>query len=148
MTPRKELFTKVKEELLKIPELELIELQRKQFSSGKDNYPDFYTVALIEIKSITWTAMVQQKQEGKCTIDIHFYCKDGWVNPDLIEIDIVDKIVEKLQGLHGDQFTPLHHSLEEPGNETEEIMSYKLSFETSMYMSDTKYTYKKIKLTM
>ncbi|CAD0004434.1 MULTISPECIES: hypothetical protein [Flavobacterium] len=150
MTPRKELFIKVKEELANIPELELIDLQRQQFGNGKENYPAYYTAALIEIRSITWTLMVEQKQEGKCVVAVTFYCKDGWMehfyssDPEnaLIEIDILDKIVEQLQNFQGEQFKPLNHVNEEPGEKGEEIMSYTLLFETSIYRSvNSKYTY-------
>ena len=157
MTPRKELFITIKEALAKIPELELIDLQRKQFANGKDNYPSYFTTALIEIKSITWAMMVEQKQEGKCTLDVTFYCKDGWMDqynntadPEhgLLEIDIIDKIVEILQGVQGEQFKPLNLINEEPVEEGEEIMSYKLSFETSIYRNiNSKYTLKKLKIT-
>lgn len=157
MTPRKELFIKVKEELAKLPELELVDLQRKQFANGKDNYPSYYTAALIEIRSITWAMMVEQRQEGKCTLDVTFYCKDGWMDQHdntsdpqhgLIEIDIIDNIIEKLQGFQGDQFKPLNHIYEEPVEEGEEIMSYRLSFETSIYrLINPKYTYQKLKIT-
>lgn len=157
MTPRKELFIKVKEKLKEIPELELIDLQRKQFTNEKENYPSYYTAALIEIRSITWAMMVEQKQEGKCTLDVTFYCKDGWMDqhdstsdPEhgLIEIDIIDNIIEKLQGIQGEQFKPLNHVFEEPVEEGEEIMSYKLSFETSLYrFINPKYTYQKLKIT-
>nr|WP_294922178.1 hypothetical protein [uncultured Flavobacterium sp.] len=158
MTPRKELFIKIKEELATLPVLELIDLQRKQFSNGKENYPSYFTAALIEIRSITWAMMVEQKQEGKCVVDVTFYCKDGWMDqfnntadPEhgLIEIDVIDNIVETLQGLQGTQFKPLNHIYEEPVEEAEEIMSYRLSFETMIYRSvNPKYTYKKLKMTM
>lgn len=157
MTPRKELFIKVKEQLATLPVLELIDLQRKQFTNPKENYPSYFTAALIEIRSITWAMMVEQKQEGKCILDVTFYCKDGWMDqhnnttdPEhgLIEIDVIDDIVEKLQGFQGDQFKPLNHIYEEPVEEGEEIMSYRLSFETSIYRTiNQKYTYKKLKIT-
>jgi hypothetical protein len=157
MTPRKELFIKVKERLATLPQLELVDLQRKQFNNGKENYPSYFTAVLIEIRSITWAMMVEQKQEGNCTLDVTFYCKDGWMeqynntsDPEhgLIEIDLIDKIVEKLQGFQGDQFKPLNLINEEPVEEGEEIMSYKLSFETMIYrLVNSKYTYKKLKIT-
>lgn len=39
MTPRKEIFIKVRDALKLIPELELIDLYRKQFEGDKENYP-------------------------------------------------------------------------------------------------------------
>lgn len=158
MTPRKEIFIKTKEALSEISQLEMVDLQRKQFSQPKDNWPSYFTAALIEIRAINWTTMVEQKQEGKVTIDVTFYCKDGFsdfhkgtTDPEhgLVEIDIIDNIVEQLQGLKGETFKPLNLSNEEAVDEAEEIMSYRLSFETSIYRSiNSKYTYKKLKITL
>ncbi|WP_264520379.1 hypothetical protein [Flavobacterium sp. N1994] len=154
MTPRKELFTKIKEALTMIPELELIDLQRKQFKKPAANYPQYFTCALIEIGVIKWESMVEQKQEGLCDIEIMLYCKDGWMeqhqktsDPEggLIEIDLIDIIVEQLQGLQGDYFKPLRQTADEPGDDLEEIMSYKIKFSTTLYRRlEYKYTKKKL----
>ena len=154
MTPRKELFIKIKEVLALIPELELVDLQRKQFSNPKENYPTYWTAALIDIKNITWETMVEQKQEGKCNVEITLYCKDGWLdqhngtNDDehgLIEIDLIDTIVEGLQFLQGDYFKPLHQTADETEDSDGEIMSYKISFSTLLYRKiNPKYTFKKL----
>lgn len=156
MTPRKELFIKIKESLETLTVLEYVDLQRKQMTNPKDNYPTYFTCALIEIKSIEWEMMVEQKQEGKTTVIVTFYSKDGWMDqhsktadPDhgLIEIDVIDQIVTNLQGLQGDQFKPLNLINEEPVDESEEMMSYQLTFETKIYrLINPKYTYKKLKL--
>ena len=80
MTPRKEVFIKMKQSLSELTVLELVDLQRKQFSQPKENYPSYFTAALIEIKAIDWQTMVEQRQEGKATVDVIFYCKDGWMD--------------------------------------------------------------------
>lgn len=157
MTPRKELFIKVKESLSELTVLELVDLQRKQFSMPKENYPSYFTAALIEIKAIDWESMVEQKQVGKATVDVIFYCKDGWMDqhndttdPEhgLIEIDIIDSIVEKLQGLRGDTFKQLDLSNEENVDESFEMMSYRLSFTTVIYRKiNPKYAAKKLTIT-
>ena len=154
MTPRKELFIKIKTALALIPQLELVDLQRKQFSNPKENYPTYWTAALIDIKNITWETMVEQKQEGKCNVEIILYCKDGWLdqhngtNDDedgLIEIDLIDTIVEQLQFLQGDYFKPLHQTADETEDSDGEIMSYKISFSTVLYRKiNPKYTFKKL----
>ncbi|MFB9065578.1 hypothetical protein ACFFUQ_16270 [Flavobacterium branchiarum] len=122
--------------------MELVDLQRKQFSMPKENYPSYFTAALIEIKAITWQTMVEQKQEGKATVDVTFYCKDGWMDqhngtadPEhgLIEVDVIDNIVEQLQGLRGDSFKQLDLTNEESVDDAFEMMSYKLSFSTVIY---------------
>jgi hypothetical protein len=142
MTPRKELFIKIKEALGNITQLELVDLQRKQFANPKENYPTYWTGALIDIKSIAWESMVEQKQEGFCNVDVTLYCKDGWLDQHngtadeehgLIEIDLIDKIVEKLQFLQGDCFKPLHQTSDESEDSDGEIMSYKISFSTVLY---------------
>lgn len=155
MTPRKELFIKIKEALATIPELELVDLQRKQFSNEKENYPSYWTAALIDIKNIAWESMVEQKQEGFCNVDVILYCKDGWMDQHngtaddehgLIEIDLIDNIVEKLQFLQGDYFKPLHQTADESEDSDSEIMSYKMSFSTTLYRRiNPKYT--NVKLT-
>ena len=156
MTPRKELFIKIKEALSDIPALELVDFQRKQFANPKDNFPTYFTAALIEIKSIQWQTMVEQKQEGKATIEIMLHCKDGWMDqhngtldPEngLIEIDLIDNIVEELQGLRGEQFKALDLTNEETVEEVAEIMSYKISFSTAIYRK-IKPRYSGIKITV
>jgi hypothetical protein len=149
MTPRKELFIKVKEALATLTQLELVDLQRAQFSMPKENYPEFFTAALIDIKNIAWDTMVNQRHEGTATIEVVFYCKDGWMDqyndtadPEhgLIEIDVIDLIAEKLQGLKGDTFRALDLEGEEALGADGEMMSYRLSFSTTIYkIIKTKY---------
>ena len=142
MTPRKELYIKIKEALTQIPQLELVDLQRKQFSSPKENYPTYWTAALIEIKAVRWESMVENKQEGECTVDVILYTKDGWLDQHdttadddhgLVEIDLQDTIVENLQFLKGDFFKPLQLTNEANEDEDSEMMSYRLSFSTLIY---------------
>jgi hypothetical protein len=142
MTPRKELYIKIKEALQQIPELELVDLQRKQFSNPKENYPTYWTAALIEIKAIRWESMVENKQEGECIVDVILYTKDGWLDQHdttadddhgLVEIDLQDTIVENLQFLQGDYFKPLQLTNEANEDEDSEMMSYRLSFSTLIY---------------
>lgn len=150
MTPRKELFIKIKEALAAIPQLELVDLQRKQFSNGKENYPGYWTAALIDIQDIKWETMVEQRQEGNCNIEITLYCKDGWMDQQngtadnehgLIEIDLIDNIVEKLQLLQGDYFKPLQQTGDSSDDLISEIMSYKINFNTLLYRKiNPKYT--------
>lgn len=155
MTPRKELFIKIKEALATIPQLELVDLQRKQFNNEKENYPTYWTAALIDIKNIAWESMTEQIQEGLCNVEVNLYCKDGWLDQHngtaddehgLIEIDLIDTIVEKLLFLRGDYFKPLHQTADETEDTNGEIMSYKISFSTILHRTITpKFT--KIKLT-
>ena len=142
MTPRKELYIKIKEALTQIPQLELVDLQRKQFSNPKENYPTYWTAALIEIKAVRWESMVENKQEGECTVDVILYTKDGWLDQHdttadddhgLVEIDLQDTIVENLQFLKGDYFKPLQLTNEVNEDEDSEMMSYRLSFSTLIY---------------
>lgn len=142
MTPRKELYIKIKEALTQIPQLELVDLQRKQFSNPKENYPTYWTAALIEIKAVRWESMVENKQEGECTVDVILYTKDGWLDQHdttadddhgLVEIDLQDTIVENLQFLKGDYFKPLQLTNEANEDEDSEMMSYRLSFSTLIY---------------
>lgn len=65
MTPRKELFIKIKEALMDIPELELVDLDRNQMNNEK--FPQLFVSALINIKKIDWETMTEQNQEGKAS---------------------------------------------------------------------------------
>lgn len=157
MTPRKELFITVQNKLQEIQELEMIDLFRDQFGSNQEYYPQYYTAALIRVNEIQWDSMTENKQEGTVTIDVLFYCKDGWMdqhqrttdpNNGLTEIDIIDAIVEKLQFLKGNQFLPMWQT----DDTTEDvsingIMSYKISFGTRIYRKvNNPYTLKGINL--
>lgn len=142
MTPRKELFIKIKEALSTIPELELCDFFRGQFVDG-EKQPNIFTAALIRIGRITYDTMTEHNQEGNCPVDVILYCKDGWMDqhtgttdPEhgFMEIDLQDAIVEKLQFLKGEHFKPLQQT----EDDTEEInmkgiISFKSSFTTRIY---------------
>lgn len=149
MTPRKELFIKIQRALTEIKELEYVDLDRRQFSKGKT--PEIWTAALVKINTIRWETMVERKQEGNGTLEITLFCKDGWLDqhhlsddPEngLIEIDLIDKIVDKLQLLQGDYFKPLQQFEDEPADDdNDETMSYKIKFNFTLYRQmKTKYT--------
>ncbi|BFO64113.1 hypothetical protein [Chryseobacterium sp. KCF3-3] len=155
MTPRKELFIKIKETLMTIPQMELVDLERKQMQS--DKFPDLFVAALIRINKITYETMTEEKQEGNVSVDVILYCRDGWLNqhngtedPEhgLNEIDLLDAIAEKLQFLQGNQFKPLQQT----EDETEEqemtgMFSYRQGFSTMIYRKlAPKYQPKKITL--
>lgn len=141
MTPRKELFIKIKEALMTIPELELVDLERQQMQS--DKFPDLFVSALIKINRISYETMTEQNQEGMTSVDVVLYCRDGWMNQyngtedtehGMNEIDLLDAIAEKLQFLKGDQFTPLQQTDDEPQEQTMQGMfSYRQSFSTMIY---------------
>jgi len=155
MTPRKELFIKVKEALANIAALELIDLQRGQFDLEEKQYPNCYTAALIQIMPINYTTMVEHQVEGICTFHVDFYCKDGWMDqfnttPDpthgLIEIDVLDEITNAVQFLVGEQFKPVQLANEEELSINDAgIMSYRLTFSTHIYKRTT-YGYTNAKL--
>ncbi len=141
MTPRKELFIKIKEQLMTIPELELVDLERKQMQN--DKHPHLFVAAMIRINRISWVTMTEQKQEGNCSVDVILYCRDGWMNqfngtedPEhgLNEIDLLDAIAEKLQFLHGEQFTQLEQTEDETDTqEMDGMFAYRQSFSTMIY---------------
>lgn len=143
MTPRKELFIKIKEALTTIPELELVDFFRGQFNDGKEQYPSIFTAALIKINRITYDTMTEHNQEGNTSIDVILYCKDGWMdqhnttadpNHGFMEIDLQDAIVEKLQFLKGIQFKPLQQTEDDTEDASYDgIMSFKTTFSTRIY---------------
>ena len=154
MTPRKELFVAIQNELKSIASLELVDLQRKQFSNPKETYGTIYTAALIGIRKIAWGQMVGQRQEGDCNVEVIIYTKDGWVDqhdttsdPEngLEEIDLIDEVVEKLLFLNSENFKPLMLIEEAPEDEDNEMLSYKVTFNTTIYRTINKrYLTKKI----
>ncbi|MRI64538.1 hypothetical protein EDM00_11160 [Ornithobacterium rhinotracheale] len=143
MTPRKELFIKIKKALASVQGLELIDLQRGQFDNPQSHYPEIWTAALIQVMPIRYETMTEHLQEGSCDINIDFYCKDGWTDQHLgtadpehglMELDILDGITDALQFLQGEQFKPLQQTGEDELHINEEgIMSYRLTFSTIIY---------------
>lgn len=155
MTPRKELFIAIKNALKTIPQLEYVDLYRKQFENDGKDFGQYYTACLIRISSIKYETMTEQNQEGNTLIDVIFYCKDGWMHqhnkttdPEdgLIEIDLLDTIAEKLQFLQGEQFKPLQQTEDETEeNSMDAMMSYRQSFSTRIYRRlNPKYQFQKI----
>lgn len=142
MTPRKELFIAVKNAIGAIPEIEFVDLNRKQFTELKQNYGSYYTAALIGVKSVNWEQMVEQKQEGKCTFEVTLYTKDGWmdqhntttdIDGGLTDIDLQNKIIEAVLFLQSTTFKPIQLESEAPEDEDSELLSYKLTFSTTIY---------------
>lgn len=141
MTPRKELFIKIKEALMTIPELELIDLDRGQMNDEK--FPHLFVATLINIKRIDWQTMTEQTQEGRSEVEITLYCRDGWMDQHqntadpkngLNEIDLLDKIAEKLQFLKGEQFRPLEQTSDETLSQSMDgIFAYSQHFSTMIY---------------
>ncbi|MCJ1809898.1 hypothetical protein [Flavobacterium covae] len=119
------------------------------------SYGTLWTAALINIASIRWESMVENKQEGYCNVEVTLYCKDGWQDQHagtaddehgLTEVDLIDKIVESLQFLEGDYFNVLELSEESSGDESG-VMTYTLSFTTNIYRRvNPKYSSKKISI--
>lgn len=140
-TPRKELFIRIKEALMEIPELELVDLDRGQLKGEK--YPELFVAALIQIGSINWETMTEQNQEGRATLSITLHCRDGWADQHqhtgdtehgLNEIDLLDKIAEKLQFLRGKQFKPLEQTSDEVVTQgMRGIFVYRQTFSTMIY---------------
>lgn len=158
MTPRKELFIKIKAALMQVPGLEYVDLYRNQFGAGKEYYPQYWTAALIRINNIQYETMTEGKQEGNATIDVLLYTKDGWTDQHnltadsehgLAEIDLIDNIAEALQFLQGDYFKPLQQTSDEvEDNSLEAIMSYRITFDTLIYRRIVqKYTNRKLTIT-
>ncbi len=155
MTPRKELFIKIKEQLQSIEALELIDLYRGQFENPNSSYGDIWTAALIRIGRISYETMTEHIQEGTASVDVLFYCKDGWTDQHnttaddehgLLEIDVLDEITDTLQFLQGEQFKPLELTEDDTeGLTADGIMSYRVSFSTRIYRR-TRYDYTPIKL--
>lgn len=151
MTPSKEIFVEVQKVLKTIAKLELIDLDRKQFSKGPDDYPGCYTAALIKMPRINYQSMVEQVKEGTAEVEILLYCKDGWLhqhqktadaNNGLTEIDLIDDIVEALEGLTGISFTQLEQTAEEENEiSDDDLMSFSIKFSTQVYKTvNKKYT--------
>ncbi|SDE76771.1 hypothetical protein [Riemerella columbipharyngis] len=141
MTPRKELFIKVKKALMPISELELVDLQRNQMSS--DRFAYLFVSALISVNAIQWQSMTEQNQEGTATVLIDLYCRDGWRNQHqhtedgeegLMEIDLIDRIAEAVQFLRGEQFRTLTLESDEViSNTMDGMFQYRLTFSCNLY---------------
>lgn len=153
MTPRKRIFNHVKEALKSISEIEMIDLQRNQMADPKKSYPTLFTTALVSIKNIDWQSMTNSIIEGKTIVEVSIYIKDGWIDhhdeskDEYNEIDLIDKVVESLQGLIGEGFRPLELISENIGQDFDEMMEYKLEFSTKIYQTiNNKYVNKSIKI--
>lgn len=158
MTPRKEIYIAIKEVLKAIPEMDFVDYHRNQFDNGEDSYPSCFTACLIRINRVDWVTMTQEGQQGETTVDVVFYCLDGYLDQyagtgddesGLIEIELIDDIADTLQFLKGDQFKPLEQISDEPDEISPKgTMSYTLSFKTMLYRkTPSNYTRKKITLT-
>lgn len=143
MTPKKELYLKIRDAIKEIEALEFVDLHRNQFGAGKESYPEYMTACLIKITAIQWQTMVEQLQEGTANIELTLYTLDGFAaqhattedaEDGLAEIELIDEIAETVQFLHGNSFQPLQQISEEAEEtELEGIIAYKLTFSTMVY---------------
>ncbi|WP_286803367.1 MULTISPECIES: hypothetical protein [Sphingobacterium] len=143
MTPKKELYLSIRNQIGAIAGIEYIDINRNQFGPGKDNYPQYYTSSLIRITGITWETMVEQRQEGLATIEIILYTLDGFADQlfgtadqddGMTEIDLIDEIADKIQFLEGETFRPLQQ-MDEGSIDTDidGIMAYRMTFNCLVY---------------
>jgi hypothetical protein len=152
MSVRKEFITSVKTKLKELGVFELIDLQKGQFNDPEQSYGQVYTAALIEIDDIQWEAMTNRTKEGKATIRVYLYTKEGFADqhhktndPEggLTEIELQDNVTETLDGYKGNCFKPL--SLSREGAVPVPhfgIMGYQLEFTTWVYQRlKQKYVY-------
>lgn len=156
MTPRKELYLKIRDAVGEIAGIEYVNWHRNQFASGKE-IPECWTACLIKVVSIKWETMVEQVQEGNAIIEVYLYTKDGFadqhyqtadVDDGLHEIELIDEVVERLQFLKGDLFKPLQQTDDED-EETDYhgLMCHKLVFSSLVYKkTGQKYFPKKLSI--
>lgn len=143
MTPRKELFIEIQKALKTIKSIELVDLYRGQFENQKESYPTQFTCALIHIGTIDYESMVENCKQGLAEITIYLYIKDGWLDQHfntsdnengLIEIDLIDEVISKLEFLKGDNFKPLQLIQEDENDITDpNIMSFCIRFNSRIY---------------
>ncbi len=137
MTPRKELYIVIKNALTPINAIELIDLHR-----NKLKLPELFTAVFIKINQIEWQNMTNQNQEGKCSVALTLICQEGWANQfnnttdandGLSEIELLDTIIAKINGLHGNSFTDLQLASEADNEDETNTTSYTLTFECLVY---------------
>ena len=148
MTPAKELFIAIQARLKTIAKLELIDLDRNQFNKGRDEYPGCFTAALIKTPRIEYETLVGQTKEGNAEIEIILYCKDGWLDQHqntsdiengLIEIDLIDDIVNTLEGLQGISFNSLQQVSESENEVAEDdLLSFSIVFNAKVFKTINK----------
>jgi len=140
MTPRKEIYLAIKEELLTIPEMTYVDLQRNQFAPGKASYPPYAVACLVKVVSIQWDAMSEQMQEGSALVEATLYLFETHPDPEvegvdaLVAMDLIDTITAKLRFLKGELFKPLEQILDEAiETDVDGLLAYKLSFIATIY---------------
>lgn len=143
MTPKKEIYLAIRNKVGQIAGIEYVDINRKQYGPGKDNYPQYYSAVLAEVKSIQWETMVEQLQQGIATIEVTLYTLDGFADQflgtsdaddGLAAIELIDEIADNLQFLYGNTFEPLQQTSEESTDtEADGIMAYRLSYTAVVY---------------
>jgi len=140
MTPRKEIYLAIKDELVTIPEIGYVDLHRNQFAPGKESYPPHAVACLVKVVAIQWDAMSEQMQEGSALVEATLYLFETHPNPEvvgvdsLVAMDLIDAITAKLRFLKGELFKPLEQMLDESlETEVDGLLAYKLSFISTIY---------------
>ncbi|TDL99610.1 MAG: hypothetical protein C4K58_06880 [Flavobacteriaceae bacterium] len=143
MTPRSELFIKIKEALSGLPFFELIDWNKGQFDNPENSlYGTIYTAALISVDGIEWGNRSGEVKEGTATITITLHTKDGYQNQfegvddpheGLSEIYLIDQTTTALEFLTGEYFKPLQLTNEGGLPTTEGDFAYTLTYETTCF---------------
>lgn len=138
MNIRSEIYKELKAEIkAKMPDLQYIDLQKRQFEKADQNYPIPLPACLVEFKPVTWSNTIGE-QIGDAIICLHLYVDivtdsfDGSeAEDDTINIlDNQDNLHDTMQGFSGTHFAPLNRSYDNPPQYGIRYICYPVDFKT------------------
>ena len=112
----KDIYLRIEETALeKMPRLQYVDLQKKQFERDTENYPIPMPTLLVEFGDATFTGLAKHRQIGLSSVSIYFYQKivtDTFDNAELRKetitlLDSKDDIFQYFEGLKVDDTTQL-----------------------------------------
>ena len=141
MSVRKEIYNTISAKLKELKIFDWIDLYKGQLTNKNDSYPTGFPAAFISIGRIKWDDMTMGIKEGNGLIKIYlFFNKGGDTFVDakdkddsLLILDTQDNVIEELEGIENNCFTPLSQTDEEDVTEGYQRPAYIITFETIAY---------------
>ena len=138
MNIRSEIYKELKAEIKsKFPELQFIDMQKRQFEKADQNYPIPLPACLIEFKPVSWSNTIGE-QIGDAIICLHLYVDlvtdsfdDSESENDTINIlDNQDALHDRLNGFSGTHFAPLSRSYDNTAQYGNRFICFPVDFKT------------------
>ncbi len=140
MSVRKELYNALASKLEQVG-IKTVDLYKGQLSGANEDYPTNFPAGYISISNIKWEDMTMGAKEGNAFVKIYLFFNKGGdtfigaadKEETLKILDTQEDVIEEIEGIEGNLFTPLSQTDEDDQTERYKRPTYIITFETLAY---------------